>query len=1259
LRHIACKRSDQSKIITEHNLQTMKKFYLFIFTTITICSFSQKDYSRYYNSWRLGLNVGAAWQTADVRSTWGMAGGITLEKGFHENATNAFSFAVRARYLGANTYGMDSKRNYNVKTNNAYNGTYNPIVNYSDSVSSGKQYVYDNYKMTLSEGSLELQLTFNRLREKTHVLLNLWGGVGFTSYRTMSDLLNGDGKRYDFSKIDSTGNQSTTINSYNTLIDKKYESYALGSKSGNLVTFSPSAGVGLGYQFSPAFSMILEYKVTVPQGVNADYLDGKLSANTDKLGGNNDYYHYAGINFLFTLGGKNKTNQPPRDENAYTNTVVPTTNSTVPTNTLSYSPPTPTVNTLQKPIIIYINPSSNGQITYNAQYKISAQILNVSNSNQIKLHFNSNPVPNFNYNAQTHILEYYSNLNLGINYIQIIATNSVGTDNKSTTVIYQQTQQQYSVNPPTVDITSPSNCPFTTQSAQYNVVANSSHVLSKNNITIKINNVATTNFNFNTTNGQITFPLNLLNGNNDITISVSNNYGNDVTNCNIIYTQPVVQEAVLPVITFINPPQSGYVSANQSYVVNAQVLNVPGKNNISLYYNGLSIPFTYNSSTKQLSFTANLNNGSNSIAISAYNSAGEDNKTTTVNYNTQVPIGNPPVVNLISPVQINNNAATQIYNFKMSLLNVNSKNDISVIYNGVVITNFTYNAITKEVDFTSNLISGTNSLFIKGTNTYGNDFKTVTVNYQPRIAQKSPPQITFINPYTSPINVSGSTYVYKANITNVPSSAGLIVKYNGSVVTNYTYNGSGLIYNATLNTGSNVLEITATNTDGNDLKSAYVNYSPKANPTPPIVSLINPATAVNSTDNLLYNFKLSVLNVNTQNDIEVTFNGAVVTNFTFNLASKIVDFTDNLQVGNNTLVVKGTNSYGVDFKTINVTYTPHVDIKLPPMITFINPAISPASSSSSNYNYKATIGNMPTNSGITVKYNGNIVTNYNYDGYNLDFITTLNSGANTLEIDAINYDGNDVKTATVNYHPRNAPRPPVVTIINPINTPTVNTSSYLFNFSATNVSQNQLSVSLNGNSISGFSFTGNLGSFTGNLIGGNNVITVSASNADGTDSKTGQLYYDVAVDNSTVTTNPLGHSEITICHIPPGNNQNPITITIPVSAWPAHQAHGDTQGACPVTTSTIVICHIPPGNNQNPQTITIPVSAWPAHQAHGDTQGPCPVEIKKSNTPGTTIIPRGTNPTNPVNPVKTTTPEVKDPNQKIITEPLNAPRRPR
>ena len=109
--------------------------------------------------------------------------------------------------------------------------------------------------------------------------------------------------------------------------------------------------------------------------------------------------------------------------------------------------------------------------------------------------------------------------------------------------------------------------------------------------------------------------------------------------------------------------------------------------------------------------------------------------------------------------------------------------------------------------------------------------------------------------------------------------------------------------------------------------------------------------------------------------------------------------------------------------------------------------------------------------------------------------------------------------------------------------------------------------------------------------------------------------------------NSGGNNKITICHYPPGNTSNPQTIEIPASAWPAHQAHGDTQGACTLSTGNnggsgnsggynggsgnsggnnkITICHYPPGNTSNPQTIEIPASAWPAHQAHGDTQGPC------------------------------------------------------
>jgi hypothetical protein len=52
-------------------------------------------------------------------------------------------------------------------------------------------------------------------------------------------------------------------------------------------------------------------------------------------------------------------------------------------------------------------------------------------------------------------------------------------------------------------------------------------------------------------------------------------------------------------------------------------------------------------------------------------------------------------------------------------------------------------------------------------------------------------------------------------------------------------------------------------------------------------------------------------------------------------------------------------------------------------------------------------------------------------------------------------------------------------------------------------------------------------------------------------------------DTGTGTGTGAGaEQQMTICHIPPGNPGKKKTLTVGSSAWPAHQAHGDTQGAC-------------------------------------------------------------------------------------------------
>ena len=61
---------------------------------------------------------------------------------------------------------------------------------------------------------------------------------------------------------------------------------------------------------------------------------------------------------------------------------------------------------------------------------------------------------------------------------------------------------------------------------------------------------------------------------------------------------------------------------------------------------------------------------------------------------------------------------------------------------------------------------------------------------------------------------------------------------------------------------------------------------------------------------------------------------------------------------------------------------------------------------------------------------------------------------------------------------------------------------------------------------------------------------------------------------------------VTICHIPPGNPNNPITITINSNALQTHLNHGDNLGPCSGSASGNILYtafHNHPGGNNNPQ----------------------------------------------------------------------------
>ena len=61
------------------------------------------------------------------------------------------------------------------------------------------------------------------------------------------------------------------------------------------------------------------------------------------------------------------------------------------------------------------------------------------------------------------------------------------------------------------------------------------------------------------------------------------------------------------------------------------------------------------------------------------------------------------------------------------------------------------------------------------------------------------------------------------------------------------------------------------------------------------------------------------------------------------------------------------------------------------------------------------------------------------------------------------------------------------------------------------------------------------------------------------ETSTDVLAHEVIIQNTTQTS---AEEKITICHVPGGNRSKGKMITIGESAWPAHEAHGDTKGPC-------------------------------------------------------------------------------------------------
>jgi hypothetical protein len=1161
----------------------MKSFFHYFLTSLlflgmlTTASAQNDGDDGYGGHWFLGLSGGAAWSQGDAKIQPGGGWSIYLGKNILYSPTAPLSLDLRMRYLGTLSYGQDYQL-ADVSTDPVLNGTIpNPFSGFPSYDS-----LFHNHRTGFHDLSLEARLNFENLRRKHRIWFSLYGGIGVGWYRVAYDQIDervfGFEQNYNYNDLNLSGLSDRQIaNELVSFRDGEFDTWSDGSMLGVDgggdfdATFTPSLGFELGYWVTPRFAVGIGHRAT---WTFRDDFDAVSDAERGPASG--DIHHYANL-FLhgvlnepskdpvrpipdpvrvdppqvnitnpptspythsgnqlyniratirnveqnsgvtFTVNGQNVTNytfNPSTDKfTAFVN-LQPGTNTiqvqgvnsagsdqdvaiinyqTVNNNNPNTNPNPPTVNITQPAANPYTSPSSTTIIR--------ATITNIPTRAGISFTVNGQVNTNFNFSGNNFIATGV-NLQQGNNTIVINASNTDGNASDQTVIIYQPVRQQ---NPPTVNITQPSANPFNTQSSSTTIRATITNVPSRSNVSFTVNGQNVTNFNYSGTSFVAT-GVNLQQGNNTVVITGTNQDGTASDQTTIIY-QPVRQQNP-PTVNITVPSANPYTSPSSSTIIRATITNVPSRSNVSFTVNGQNITNFNYSGSNFIATGVNLQQGNNTVVITGTNQDGTASDQTTIIYQP-VRQQNPPTVDITVPSANPFNTSNPTATINATIVNVASSNQVSFMVNNQTVNNFSFNPTTNQFTATINLQQGSNSVQITGSNNDGVDFDNTTINYQP-VRQSTPPTVNITVPSANPFNTQSSSTTIRATITNVPTRAGVNFTVNGQNVTNFSYSGTNFTATGVnLQQGNNTVVVKGTNQDGTASDQTVIIYQPVRQPTPPTVNITVPAANPFNTQSSSTTIRATITNVPTRAGVNFTVNGQNVTNFSYS-GTNFTATGVNLQQGNNTVVVKGTNQDGTASDQTVIIYQP-VRQPTPPTVNITVPAANPFNTSSASTTIKATITNVPTRAGVNFTVNGQNVTNFSYSGTNFTATgVNLQQGNNTVVITGTNQDGTASDQTVIIYQPVRQPTPPTVNITVPAANP-FNTSSASTTIKATitNVpTRAGVSFTVNGQNVTNFSYSGTNFTATGvNLQQGNNTVVVKGTNQDGTASDQTVIIY--------------------------------------------------------------------------------------------------------------------------------------------------------
>jgi hypothetical protein len=1112
----------------------MKKLY--ILSILLICSSfvnAQRINYDISSKWFFGLNAGVTWNSNDVKNVNSSGYGLVLGRSYNYDYGKKISFDLRGRYLAGSWVGQDTSA---FKLTNYPGG---PLDSYN--IDSNSIYV-NNFQTDVRRLALELVLHLNGVREKTGIDPYIFGGIGLTWTQTYGDLLNtvDSTSLYDYTSLQQAGPLGPQLPS---ALDGLYETRLDGGKDNQYnVKWMPSLGFGLGYQVGKRTSLGIEHKTTFTKG---DNFDGFIS-QSKRL--KNDWYHYTSayirINFK-SRGRQNSTDNTIDNSTGNINNYTSATNCPKPTltlvsgnnktvtnsqyhiefkvsNLLSASGAT-LFNELNQPVLFNYNASTqvidamvqlhSGQNTFHltasnncgsetaivtvtllncvtptaaftnpnggsmtvktSDFAFSAVIQGSVNANGIKLVMNGMSLNGATYNQANGLIQRAITLVPGVNTIQLTVTNDCGTNTYTATITYDNCV------PVSLQLINPSASGTTVNNAAFTLSASISGSLTNAQAKVFQNGLQLSNILIQA-NGQIQIPTTLTTGINTFNVEVSNGCGNDVEITSIYF-----QNCIAPSITIQSPTQNQSLTASGNAVrLKSTISNISTKQNIKVIVNGIEQSnFTFNAATGALELGLSPINGSNSITITATNNCGSDVETIQFNYINCTGLA-PNVAILSSGGTTNSSIYTLLANTGSVGINGQS---ITVTQNGSPIA---FNQTAGQINAVTTLIPGVNTFVVTAASTAcGSDSKTITVNYNNCVA----PQITLIQPTTTGGTTNIGSLQFKASATNIVQSQNIQLVKNGQQIP-FTF-ANGLI-EATINltNGINTITVSVNNACGNDAETFTVNYVQCIPPTIQLNSSIPTGTTVT---NASFPFSAIVLGALSQN-MSLKLNGVTTS---FNMNNTSVTATLSLSPGLNTIIFNASNDCGVDVETITVNYDNCI---VPSISNFSNNASSIIATASAAQTITATIANATTQN-IIFTQNG-VQRPFRLVNGQFNAAITLSSGANSLVLTVNNNCGTDQHHWDIQFTPCSTP---VISITNPSNSGlSVNAAGFNFQANLQNITNTQgILFSLNGATISNFSYSNGVLTSNLNLQNGLNTIVLKATNACGTDIKTVTLFY--------------------------------------------------------------------------------------------------------------------------------------------------------